>query len=135
MKIRGQSGEILEIKILHRSQEEDPNWLNALIEITVPSFKTLYNTNIYTTDLQFFYQDIQKMQSGATNMLDFSTTEEGLSLHIEQKKTGTLNIFGKTDPSMPNILQFSFLADNIELDNISHQLEKILKEYPNLNPL
>src|SRR5207244_1052040 len=111
----------------------DSNWLEATISIKVPSFNALYRTNLCTNDLKFFYENVVKLERGILQEIQFTTTEAGLFLQIQQQKTGTLIISGKTDPGFPSFLQFSFKADNMELDHIARQLEDLLKQYPIIN--
>lgn len=140
MMIKGQLGEVLELRVLRRQYENaqndyDANWLEAEVFIKIPSFNAHYRTYLCSDDFQRFYDDIIYLRNRGINEAEFATMEEGLRLNLKLQKTGSLFCTGKADDHSGNSLVFHFVVDNMALDYLIDQLKILLHKYPVITSL
>jgi hypothetical protein len=129
-------GRFIEVIILRRiyperTDFEDANWLESEIKIDVPGFKGLYGTNLRTDDFERFYKDLEKLKTGKSSKVEFTTMEEGLHLEGLLDITGNVKWIGTAKSSWGgSCLTFKIETDNASIDNLLKQMLEILNKYP-----
>ena len=139
MKIEITDGDsCLTIEVLKRLYPDgdfwDRNWVGVTIRATLPGFQAAFNNEMYLSELERFYQDLQKIYTELSGSARLSACEGFLNLTVEIGHAGHLHWSVELTHSLGSgdeaHLEFTMLSDQSYLPSLLAQMEQIAEEFP-----
>jgi hypothetical protein len=136
-RIGKEDSQYLSVQITSRSYPSsqdywDGNWVNAVIEIDLGSFRGRYSAYLRAEELKGFHNALSNLYSFHAQEAKFETMEEQLSIRIVGDGLGhfTAECEALDQTGIGNRLRFSLEFDQTDIPSILKGLDGVVEKYP-----
>jgi hypothetical protein len=112
--------------------EDDANWLAAVVSVDVPPFAGEFKAALQTDELALLRDMLQAPLQSLSGRVDFENTEEDLRIELTFASRGSVLITGTAKPHRhPGTqLHFRIQSDQSAINLASQDLSSLLRLFP-----